>query len=255
MGKMRPMTSRPPMDPAGIVVWSAAKPVPLCYQLRARRYAGRAARPIQEGLMLRAGAVILVAAMMTGAGMAAPSPSHAQSSSSEPSSPPAAAVPAEPDKPLTTDPFGAETVLPERTVVVMQGSARWDSAFETLVDTFKSILGYLEKAGVKPNGPKLVIYTDTDDNGFKYKAAIPIADAPKDAPQGDLAVEPAPAGKVFKFLHRGSYDSMDNTYEAIANFLDQKGLDVKDLFIEEYLTDPVATPPDELVINVYVPTQ
>jgi len=209
--------------------------------------------------MLRVSAVILVAVLVIGASLAAPS--RAQSSSgptptpAAPEKPAATSQSAEPGKPLATDPFGAEAVLPERTIVVLQGTATWDNAFDTLIDSFKSILGYLDKAGIKPAGPKMVIYTDTDDNGFKFKAAIPIAEAPKDAPQGDLAVEAAPAGKVYKFIHRGSYDTMDNTYEAIANFLDQKGLDVKDLFVEEYVTDPLATEPDKLVINVYVPTQ
>ena len=46
---------------------------------------------------------------------------------------------------------------------------------------------------------------------------------------------------------------MDTTYEAITNYLDEKQLDAKDLFIEEYRTDPVTTPEDKLVIDVYVP--
>ena len=43
------------------------------------------------------------------------------------------------------------------------------------------------------------------------------------------------------------------TYEAITNYLDDKQLEAKDLFIEEYVTDPVTTPEDKLVVNIYVP--
>ena len=46
---------------------------------------------------------------------------------------------------------------------------------------------------------------------------------------------------------------MDTTYEAITNYLDEKQLEAKDLFIEEYVTDPVTTPEDKLVVNIYVP--
>ena len=46
---------------------------------------------------------------------------------------------------------------------------------------------------------------------------------------------------------------MDSTYEAITNYLDDKGLEAKDLFIEEYATDPVTDQPDKLVVNVFVP--
>ena len=62
----------------------------------------------------------------------------------------------------------------------------------------------------------------------------------------------SPEGKALKFVHRGSYDNMDNTYEAITNHLDDKKLEAKDTFIEEYMTDPLKTAEDKLVINVYV---
>ncbi len=82
-----------------------------------------------------------------------------------------------------------------------------------------------------------------------------MAQAPKDAPKGDIAVGQTPSGRALKFVHRGSYDAMDSTYEAITNYLDDKQLEAKDLFIEEYATDPVNTAPDKLVVNVFVPVK
>jgi effector-binding domain-containing protein len=68
-----------------------------------------------------------------------------------------------------------------------------------------------------------------------------------------MSMGKSPDGKALKFVHRGSYDNMDNTYEAITNHLDDKKLEAKDTFIEEYITDPLKTQEDKLVINVYVP--
>jgi effector-binding domain-containing protein len=99
----------------------------------------------------------------------------------------------------------------------------------------------------------MTIYTSTDDTGFTFQAAVPLAAPPPNPPQGDLAVGKSPSGKALRFVHRGSYDSMDTTYEAITSHLDEKRLEAKDLFIEEYATDPVSTPEDQLVINVIVP--
>lgn len=161
-----------------------------------------------------------------------------------------AAVP----KPLQPgDAFGEEVSLPGRPIVFLKGKAKWDDAFDTLVDAFKSLNEYLAKAGLKPDGPFLTIYTETDDTGFSFEAAAPIDKAPDNAPKGDIAVGQSPSGKALKFVHRGTYDAMDSTYEAITNYLDDKKLDAKDLFIEEYVTDPVKTDQDHLVINVYVP--
>jgi effector-binding domain-containing protein len=155
----------------------------------------------------------------------------------------------------SSDPFGEEVTLAPRTVVYFKGSGNWDSAFETIVDGFKSVNGFLSKAGIKPDGQPMTIYTSTDDNGFQFEAAIPVAEAPKDPPKGDIAVGTTPTGKAYKFLHRGSYDSMDTTYEAITNFLDEKGVDAKELFVEQYVTDPIATPEDKLVVEIYVPVK
>jgi len=155
----------------------------------------------------------------------------------------------------TIDPFGQEVTLGAKTIVYLAGTANWDSAFETLVDAFKTVQAYLGKAGLKATGPALTIYTSTSDTGFEFQAAMPVAEPPKTPPTDKIAVGTSPEGKMLKFVHRGSYDAMDTTYEAITNHLDDKNLEAKDLFIEEYVTDPVTTPEDRLVINVFVPVK
>lgn len=153
------------------------------------------------------------------------------------------------------DAFGEEVTLPERTIVYLKGHSKWDAAFDTLVDAFKSLDEYLDKQGIKPAGATMTIYTETDDAGFSFKAAVPIAGAPENPPKGDIAIGQTPPGKALKFVHRGSYDAMDSTYEAITNYLDDKHLEAKDLFIEEYATDPVKTDAEHLVVNVFVPVK
>jgi effector-binding domain-containing protein len=168
----------------------------------------------------------------------------------------AATPPAGLDSPAPLHPgdaFGEEVVLPERTIVYLKGHSTWDAAFDTLVDAFKSLNEYLDKQGIKPTGAAMTIYTETDDTGFSFEAAVPIAVAPDNPPKGDIAIGQAPSGKALKFVHRGSYDAMDSTYEAITNFLDDKHLESKDLFIEEYATDLIKTDTDNLVVIVFVP--
>jgi len=150
------------------------------------------------------------------------------------------------------DPFGQNTALTAKTVVYVKGSGTWDKAFETITGAFKKINAYLDKEGIKTNGLPMTIFTATDDTGFEFQAEIPIAEAPKNPPHGDLNVGQSPEGAALKFVHRGSYDELDNTYEAITNYLDDKKLEAKDMFIEEYVTDPVKSEPGKLVINVYV---
>jgi effector-binding domain-containing protein len=150
-------------------------------------------------------------------------------------------------------PFGQEVKLAPKTIVYIAGSGTWDKAYDTLIEAFKKVGAYLDAAGLKAAGPPMTIYTSTDDTGFDFKAAIPLAEPPKAAPDRGISVGQSPDGKVLKFVHRGSYDEMNQTYEAITNYLDEKGLDAKDLLIEEYVTDLVTSPQEMLVVNVYVP--
>ena len=131
------------------------------------------------------------------------------------------------------------TTLTAKTIIYVKGSGTWDKAFDTITGSFKKIKAYLDKEGIKSDGLPMTIFTATDDTGFDYEAAVPIAAAPKNPPHGDITLGQSPDGQALKFVHRGSYDDLDNTYEAITNYLDDKRLEAKDMFIEEYVTDPV----------------
>jgi effector-binding domain-containing protein len=150
------------------------------------------------------------------------------------------------------DPFGEEITLAAKGVVILKGSATWDNAFESLIDSLKTLTALLDKQGIKPAGNMMIVYTSTDDSGFTYQAEIPTDQEPKNLTKA-MSYGKSPEGRSLKFVHRGSYDNMDNTYEAITNHLDDKKLEAKDTFIEEYITDPLKTAEDKLVINVYVP--
>jgi len=162
-----------------------------------------------------------------------------------PPAPPAA-------NPATAEPFAEDTTLTAKTIIYVKGNGVWDSAFETISGAFKKLKTYVDKEGLKADGPQMTIFTATDDTGFSYQAAVPIAEAPKSPPRGDISVGKAPEGRALKFVHHGSYDELDNTYEAITNYLDEKRLEAQDMFIEQYETDPVTSDGKKLTVDVLV---
>jgi effector-binding domain-containing protein len=151
------------------------------------------------------------------------------------------------------DPFGLEVQVPAKTIVYVTGAANWDTAFDTLVESFNTVHAFLDKAGVKPAGPPMTIYTSSDDTGFEFQAAIPIAEAPKIPVEGDIAIGTSPASRSLKFVHRGAYECAISTYDAITHFLDEKMLEAQEWYVEEYVTDPATTPEEKLVFNILVP--
>jgi effector-binding domain-containing protein len=164
----------------------------------------------------------------------------------------------------TEPPAGAETPVesvsgqivdvPARPVLVLKGQAKWDDAAKTLTDSLAKVTAAATKAGLAPNGRPLAVFTDTDDNGFHYEAMLPIAKAPEGKVKlaDGVDVGASPAGKALKFEHRGSYDEIDATYEAITAYLDEKGLDTNNVFIEEYLTNLTNAEDANVDVDIYV---
>jgi effector-binding domain-containing protein len=149
--------------------------------------------------------------------------------------------------------FGVDVTLTAKAIIYMKGSGNWDNALETLQDAFKSVYAFLDKQGIQRAGPPMTIYTEFDDTNFQFQAAVPIAEAPKDPPKGDIAVGQSPIGKALRFAYKGSFHQMEDTiYNAIPEYLDEKQLDPSGTFIEEYQTDPVTTPEDKFDIQIFV---
>lgn len=182
-------------------------------------------------------------------------PPSAQAQTSTPAPPAAPAKPDTTPAPAATapgDPFGEDTTLTAKPIVYVKGTGNWDSAFQTITNSLKTLNAYIAKENLKADGQPMTIFTSTDDTGFQFQAAIPLAEAPKTPPRGDIGAGTSPEGHALKFVHHGSYDGLDNTYEAITNYLDERRLEAKDMFIEQYVTDPLSTSEDHLVVNVFV---
>lgn len=164
----------------------------------------------------------------------------------DPSRPPLVAKPAE-----TGD--VDEVTLPAKPAAILSGKTKWEDAVEGLRKAFAQIEADLAKAGIKPAGRPLAVFTKTEDDGFEFEAMIPIAAAPSPAPatEDGLHFGTTPSGKALRFAHRGSYESIDSTYETLTAYLDAKDIVVQDRFVEEYVTDLKDGTDDNLDVNIY----
>jgi effector-binding domain-containing protein len=151
------------------------------------------------------------------------------------------------------DAFGEEVTLPEQTILYFRGHGNWDTAFETLVDAFASLKDYMDSKTIAASGNPMTIYMQTSDAGFDFLAALPIAEPPKNPPKGDIATGKMPSGRALKFTHRGSYEALDTTYEAVTNYLDEKQIEAKDTFIEQYISGPLKSGDADMLVEIYVP--
>ena len=175
----------------------------------------------------------------------------AAASPTAPAAPNADAVPASP--PDTS--ISQTLTLQPHPVLQVSGQSSWDDGFKTLNDSFTKLNEALAKAKIQPTGHPMAVFTETDDAGFKFTAMMPVAADPGAKP-ADMAAEisfgQSPGGKVMKFQHRSAYDDIDSTYEAITAYLDEKGLEAKNMFAEEYLNRTKSSDDNSLEVDIYV---
>lgn len=177
---------------------------------------------------------------------------------------PTPAAPATPATPSTAAPAPAQGATQQdsdaqlleiapRPSVIVKGQASWDDGYKVIMAALAKARSAALKASLKEAGRPLTAFVDTDDNGFKFEAMIPV-----EAPTGAVDVGPdarigtTPGGKAIKFQHRGAYDDVDATYEAITAYLDEKGYDAQNVFAEEYLNDPKGSDDTTLALDIYV---
>jgi effector-binding domain-containing protein len=144
------------------------------------------------------------------------------------------------------------TVAPKPEAYV-EGEASWDDALKTIRDAQKKVKAALDAAGVKVAGRPLTRFVKTSDDRFTYEIGYPIV-GPASQPSlpADVKLGTTPSGAAVRFTHRGAYDDIDGTYEAITVDLDAKGVEVNDAFLEEYINDIADSTDANLEIYIYV---
>lgn len=174
----------------------------------------------------------------------------------QPLSPPAVGAPTTPADQNRMPEIGGPTdiVLETKPVLVLRGQSTWDDGFENLMEAFKRLNDEARKHKLVVVGRPQAAFTSTDDSGFKYEAMVVLDAAPATRPAltKDFELGQSPSGKALKFTHAGAYDDIDTTYEAITAYLDEKGLKARNLFIEEYMTDPKTSEDPDLQMNILV---
>jgi effector-binding domain-containing protein len=164
-------------------------------------------------------------------------------------------APAAPDAAQSGEGSTGESVeLSARPFAYVEGKADRDEIYSAILNSLSSVKREMDKANLAPAGRPLAVFVESDDTGFKYHAGYPLAAAPegKSSLSETIKIGQTPNGKAMRFEHQGAYGDIDATYDAITAYLDDKGIDAQDTFIEEYAND-VKDPDDPtLQVNIYV---
>ena len=243
----------------------------------------------REGLRVRRsnlgqlGRTGLAALIFFGLALCLTTPAHAQSPAATPTTPsttPSAtapgatpgpatpAAPMPPAAPASPNRLDSENNMPgvrsdaatemldvkAKPTAVLSAKAKWDQVFASIKDSQTQLRAAVEKAGLKPAGRPITVFTQTDDKGFSYEAMLPLAEKPtgKTNLPDTVKLGASPSGKAIKFQHHGPYDDIDSTYDLITAYLDEKGLEAQDYFVEDYMTDLKSADDPNLAVDIYI---
>ena len=144
--------------------------------------------------------------------------------------------------------------LTARPALTLKGEAPLDDAQKGITEALGKLNAAAAKAGVKPSGKPIAVFSETSEKAIHFEVMLPLEKAPegKGKLDGGVDIGATPAGKALKFEHRGPYEDIESTYEAITAFLDEKGLDTKDRFIEEYISDLADSEDEEGEVDIYI---
>src|SRR5262245_48179997 len=195
-------------------------------------------------------------AQATGAALAAgdsPASPPAQVGDAQQAQAPPSASDSQPPPGVPSDASVVTVELTPRPVAYLHAGANWEDGFKTVRRELAKVAETIKKAGLVPSGPPSALFLETDDKSFQFDAMIPISGKPAASELSDgVKIGESPSGKAIKFLHRGAYDEIDSTYDLITAFLDEKGLESQNRFIEEYLTDTSEPDDANLEADIYV---
>lgn len=167
-----------------------------------------------------------------------------------PAAPPAAA-PAE----VKPAPLASEAVeLAPLPALTYPGETDWDDAEKALSEAVNALYAAAAKAKLEVAGPPMIEYLDTAGAEFRFTGFLPLKAAPDGALPDGVKAGTTPAGRARRFVHQGAYEELEDVYSRIDEQIAADGKTMKRV-IEEYVSDPAQTKPDQMVTNIYIFTE
>jgi effector-binding domain-containing protein len=128
-----------------------------------------------------------------------------------------------------------------------------DDIGKAMGEAFGMLGKFIGENNIAVAGPALSIYHDYSEKGVVMDIGFPVAAGVEAG--GEIELGETPGGKALKAVHRGPYDTLRNTYDALGDHMKENGIPMPPLSWEVYVSDPATTPEAELVTEIFMPVE
>lgn len=142
---------------------------------------------------------------------------------------------------------------PPRRVLRRQAHLDASEVGPFLQRTFQELYGLVQRQGLTPAGPPMVVFEQRMDRAKEANIAVWVPVAPDGEVPGDADVSEVPAATVAVTTHRGPYEGMVDAYRAVDEWIAANGREAVGPIRECYLNGPPEAKPSEYLTEVEVP--
>jgi DNA-binding transcriptional MerR regulator/DNA gyrase inhibitor GyrI len=142
--------------------------------------------------------------------------------------------------------------VPALRVAVIAAHVPVDDMFKHVPMTITSLIGWLDRHGVRCSGNPLILHLGIVDDALDVEVGWPI-DA---GLEGDevVSIREVPAARAAVLEHRGPYEELPTLYQPLEDWIREQGLTPQTPIRELYDTNPNDTPdPQEWVTRIAWP--
>lgn len=143
------------------------------------------------------------------------------------------------------------------TLLYVSGSAPVDDTEAVgmaLAGMYGEVTRLMEARGVSQVGAPVTVTHAVEEGIWRFDAGIPV-DRNDIELAGAVQAGESPGGKAMRYVHIGPYDGLGEYRDAVMADLEARQLTQRAPVIEQYVSDPGDTPPEELVTHLIVPVE
>jgi effector-binding domain-containing protein len=128
--------------------------------------------------------------------------------------------------------------------------------YDRIPDAFGKLYDWIGRKGYKPRGPAIMVYHtvpgEVSDAEARWEVRSALSgDIAESAPDSEgLGVKPLGESLAATVMHKGPYERLEQTYEALLGWIAENGYEITGPLEELYYNEPAETPTEELLTEL-----